>query len=477
MRINVIRRWLCILIIAALLPGPFSIALAESGAEAPAEAASTYSYDFNLHFQINPDDFPSRKKARIRGYAELLDMLDFQGTIIWNQETQSVDLTVSIIPITSPSAALSFHLYGIPSILYLESPLLGNQTVYFHNEVLMEFAYKVWDNLGIKLQYPALLYPFSTTYAFSGIQKAWQKKVKDFKKSGSVSYKSLTSIATSWAKSLESDHALKYWITDLAAPLSCEALVRSEFENLPNYLTKQVANKQALTVKVKNNTVTWRNSEKKTLFKKTTGDDGVEWALTLPATENNYVPSLSFSQKTAEDRMDFTLAGSYVRDKESEAIDSEALPATLLTISAEGASLPTRWPLAGNFSMSASVTGALLPNFSVQITGTGSERGALSLKLSEPLKPDESPVQLLSCLGTLTPSPEKPAVDYREDRTAQATGLFFMNDVSLQELVRKIIRPCVTGILDFIDVAPVSACQSIMDSLTDSGLLDLVLKE
>ena len=477
MRIHVIRRWLCMLIIAALLPGQFSAALAESSAGAPVEAASTYSYDFNLHFQINPEVFPSRKKARIRGYAELLDMLDFKGRIIWNQATESVDLTVSVIPVTSPSAALSLHLYGIPSILYLESPLLGDQTVYFHNEVLMEFAYKVWDNLGIKLQYPALLYPFSTTYAFSGIQKAWQKKVKEFKKSGSVSYKSLTSIATSWSKLLETDHALKYWITDLAAPLSCEALIRSEFENLPNYLTKQVAQKQALTVKVKNNTVTWKNSAKKTLFKQTTNDDGVEWALTLPATENNYVPSLSFSRKTADDRMDFALSGSYVRGEDAEEINSESVPATLLIISAEGTALPARWPLAGAFSASASVAGALLPNFSVRITGTGSESGALSLTFSQPLQPDEPPVQVLTCSGTLTPSEEKPAVDYREDRTSQATGLFFMNDVSLQELVRKIIRPCVTGILDFIDVAPVRACQSIMDSLTDSGLLDLVLKE
>jgi len=293
---NRIRRWFCLALAALMVFLLHPAALAEETAEPPAEA-TVYSYDYDLRFMINPEVFPPREKNRVRGYAELLNMLDFQGRIIWNPSTTSLDLTGSIIPVTSPSAAISFHLYGVPSILYLESPLLGDQTIYFHNDVLMEFAYKVWDNLGIKLQYPALLYPYSTEHAFSGLAKAWRKKVKTFTKSGSVSYKSLTSIATAWSKSLETDHALKYWITDLAAPLPCGELIWSEFTNLPNYLTKQVAKKEKLSIQVKKKTTTWRNSANQTLFTQKVSDQGITWSLTLPATETTTFLSSPFSRK------------------------------------------------------------------------------------------------------------------------------------------------------------------------------------
>ena len=462
----------CLLLATLLLLLPPAVLADEAASES---ADLLFSFDYDLHFSINPEVFPSREKARARGYAELLDMLDFKGRIIWNGATKSIDLTGSIIPSSAPSAAISFHLYGVPSIIYLESPLLGDQTVFFHNDVLMEFAYKVWDNLGIKLQYFALLHPFSTEHAFCGMARAWTKKVKPFEKSGGVSAKSLSYIASSWSKSLEEDHALKYWITDLAAPVPCGDLVWSEFNNLPNSLTKVVAKKQKLTVRVKKNKQTWLNSDNQTLFTHETHENGVDWALTLPATENNYLPSLSFHQQTTDERMDLSVSGSYVLSNKSVIVDSEMIPDNLLTFSLDGASLPTRWPFPGDFSLSSAVSGALLPNFSVSADGTGSAGGGLTLKVAQAFQSGEELVQMLTCTGTLTPSAEKNPVDYTEDRTAQATGLFFMNDVSLQELVRKIFRPCLEGILDFIDIAPVSACQSIMDSFTESGLLDLVL--
>ena len=121
-----------------------------------------YSYDFDLRFHMNADVFPARDRMRMQGYADLLNMIGLKGNLTFCPSNESFDLNAEIIPITNPDASISFRLYGTPKYVGLSSPLLGNETAWFQNPFLMEFAFKTWNNLRIPLQYPALLHPYVT---------------------------------------------------------------------------------------------------------------------------------------------------------------------------------------------------------------------------------------------------------------------------------------------------------------------------
>ena len=127
--------------------------------------SAVYSYDFDLRFHLDAEGFQPRIRSHIRGYAELLDMLSLKGNLTWSAETGSMDLDLSIIPLTNPSAAVSMHFFGIPEHICMSSSLIGNETIWLNNYVLMEFALKSWNNLHIPLQYIALLFPYVTENA------------------------------------------------------------------------------------------------------------------------------------------------------------------------------------------------------------------------------------------------------------------------------------------------------------------------
>ena len=52
-----------------------------------------------------------------------------------------------------------------------------------------------------------------------------------------------------------------------------------------------------------------------------------------------------------------------------------------------------------------------------------------------------------------------------------------LNDSSMGEFVENVARPLISGALHFLIDVPVSFCQSLMDDLTDSGILGLVLSK
>ena len=56
-------------------------------------------------------------------------------------------------------------------------------------------------------------------------------------------------------------------------------------------------------------------------------------------------------------------------------------------------------------------------------------------------------------------------------------NIFSVNDKTVSDFSRQIRRPLISGILNFLDVIPASACQSIMDDLEEYGLLNLLLGE
>ena len=86
-----------------------------------------------------------------------------------------------------------------------------------------------------------------------------------------------------------------------------------------------------------------------------------------------------------------------------------------------------------------------------------------------------SDAEVLQVFGTVIPRQLEAAPSYWEGDFVEYTNLFSVNDSSLRELAGRAAKPLLQGILDFLIEVPASACQSVMDDLTSSGLLSMAL--
>ena len=437
------------------------------------EVPEVYSYDFDLLFHMNADVFPARTRSHMQGYADLLNMLELKGNITCQPAAKSVDLNATVIPVTNPDAAISFRLYGIPEHMGLTSPLLGDETLWFQNLVLMEFAYKTWNNLRIPLQYATLLYPYVTENAFSGMAAAFSSRFGNIQKSRNVTAKELKSLSQDWAEVLRFDSRLKYWIYSLSLPAEKGYVMETEFNRLPEYLLNQLSGGKNLKVTVSGPSVTWTNAQKEVLFTRTESDSESEWALTLPATENGYLPRLSWKTSLLNNLWSLDLNGSYSLPEDSEETD---LPESLLSLSLDMNNWPAAWPMAASFDAELAIGGIIYPNTEMIFHGESREDGSFSIRLSQPV--DESGknvAEVLSISGSCVPVAPSSVPSYSLDDFSSCIAIFNVNDKTMDDFVHRIRRPLFFGILNFLDELPVSSCQSVMDDLEDYGVLDMVL--
>lgn len=452
------KRILSLLILLALI---FALPVYSSGESLPA----VYSYDFSLRFHLNADAFPVRLRSHMQGYADLFDLIEIRGNIAWCPDYQSMDLNAEIIPVTNPDASISFRLFGVPENMCLTSPLLGHETIWFANYVLMEFALKTWNNLHIPLQYPVLLYPYATENAFSRLASVWSAEIGRPAKSTSVSYNTLRSVSGQWNELLQTDSRLIYWISGVSAPSFCQAVLEEEFFRLPDFLLNQVALNDRLTVSVQGSTETWTNKNREILFTRTSDGLSDSWTLSLPATAGGYVPYMTCTSESENGLFFLSASGSY------------QIPGgeNLLSFTARLDSFPLSFPADAAFSASCSVSGSLLPGFDLTIHAESSQNGDFRLTLSQPVDQSAEPVVIFTGAGRFVPVEASSVPFFTQEELTSYISVFSVNDQTMSDFVHKIGRPLFFGILNFLNEVPARACQSVMDDLEDYGVLDMVL--
>ena len=436
----------------------------------------TLSYDFDLRFHMNADLFPVRERTRMQGYADLLNMLELKGNLTWRPSTQSFHLNLDIIPVSNPESAVSLLLYGIPEEMGLRSPLLGEETIWFQNPFLMEFAYKTWNNLHIPLQYFVLLFPYVTESAFRQLDSAWSRRFGSARKSTSFSRDDLVSLSREWESILHNDTRLKYWIYSISLPAKQGAVMENEFFKLPDYVLSRVFPKGGLKYRLNGADEIWSNAQGDILFTRNQQENSYDWLLSLPATENGYLPRMSFHSET--DRLtglkSCILEGSYNHPEDWNG-DSTSFPDSLLSVSLNMNGWPETLPADTAFDASLRIGGILYPQTDLTLRGASTSAGYLSLTLSEPVEENGAVVDVLSCSGTIVPSAPSDIPDYTLDDFSYCLSIFNVSDSSMDDFVHRIRRPLFFGILNFLDELPARACQSVMDDLEEYGVLDMVL--
>ena len=438
---------------------------------------SVYSYDFDLRFHLDAEGFQPRVRPHIRGYAELLDILSMKGNLTWSSETGSMDLELNIFPQTNPSAGFEMHFFGIPEHICMTSALIGNETIWFNNYVLMEFALKSWNNLHLPLQYLALLFPYVTENAFRHLTADWNETIGTVSKSQKIQINKLKKVSDLWTRTLQEDQRLIYWITGLSVLSEEHMILENEINMLPEYLIRKVAGNHDLTVRVEDNGIRWMNQEKQILYE--ASSDGSSWAFSLPLTENGYAPALTYSSLSSDGLSDLSVIGSYHLEnaEENNTGNAEGIPYSLLDFSLDIHALPETWPAESSFSSDLNVAGSMLPNFDIRMNGKTKENGEFVISVYDQASDSARSVSIMTCSGVLVPVEPKKVPVYNATDLTRHFNVFSVNDKTVSEFSQIIRRPLITGILNFLDEVPASACQSVMDDLEEYGLLNLLLGE
>ena len=164
---------------------------------------------------------------------------------------------------------------------------------------------------------------------------------------------------------------------------------------------------------------------------------------------------------------------------EEEEEDSQ-WPEVMIQLSASGDSIPTILPCDSSFSISSSVKGALYPNFDLTISGKTEKDGSVSVSFSVP-QSGTDPMPLLSCAGTILPSDVPvetvPDFNYEPEQLYGTFNFFSFSEYSMAYFKETVTDSLVKGLLDFVAAAPTAACQSLLDDLTDSGILSMMMDQ
>lgn len=440
---------------------------------ASAKDKTIYCYDFDLRFHLNSDEFPILERKKIMGYADLLNMLEFRGNLAWCPATQSMDLHLDLIPVSNPSAAISFRLYGVPDYMCLTSPLLESETIFLHNYALMEFAGKAWQTFHIPLPYLVLLDPYVTIGAFSSLVSEWHSKLGRMNRTRKVSKNRISSLAESWKNLVESDYRFSSWLNAATAPLPDSTIVEKELLALPDILLN-ITGRHSLHVTAENGTLICVNHLDQVLFEQISSEKKYQFSLTLPETGTNYIPALSYCTAEEDDTCSVSLQASWDKSP-SVSPDSADLPESLLRMNLILDGIPSAFPADAVIHSALKLNGYALPNLDFSLQLDSSSDGKVFLAISCPVG-DRASVSVCTCTGTVVPSAYEGNLKFKAGALSKNFNIFSVNDQTLYDFVHRTAKPLFTGLLNFLYEIPASSCQSIMDELEHTGILDLILK-
>ena len=508
-----LRRMLCLLCAFLLLL--YSVPALSASADV------NHSNDFDLSFYLNAGSFPELLRPRASGYASLINRLGIRGNISWNDKWQSFDLDAMLYYTDDPSLSYPLHIYGVNSRVFITSPMINNEVILLNMSALMEFSIKAKNTLGIPISYFALLIPYTTEYALSGLISSWQKTIGAAKKTGKKSIKKFRKLYSLWSDELMNDNYLRIWISGVAGGSDAPEAVELEINSLPDYLEKVTGGK-SLNVTVDPGSEIWQNTAGDTLFSRQESDDAASVMLSLPESSNGYKPYYSSVYRYEDQSFSMDINASLCRETDASGTDpardsensgdsipdeyaydtygssseydeyysedefegyedsdtpASIFPEKLLDFHLNGSGLPRELPADSAFKLSVSVMGALYPDYTFCLTGETKKDGAVTLSLSKPFNADTEPVEILRCTGNFLPAAEaKEVTDYLQENMDGCYNVFSFNEQKLNAFTEKVLPPLIRSIFSFVAAAPTSACQSFLDDLTDIGVLDMLLE-
>ncbi len=481
-----IRRMICIILSLLLL-------CSVSSASAGKRVRHVHSYDFDLTFSLNAEAFPRALQSRMSGYAALVNRLGIRGNISWtDRKSKAMEINATLYFTDRDSVTYPFRIFGVPVRMFITSSLIQDEVLFLNMPGLMAFSSKARSTLNIPLSYLAILWPYATSHAFKAVTDTWLHSVGSAQESRTVSLESLSDFSIRLEELLLDNQPLQNWIRAVAEGARSQDAVEAVFSDLPYYY-HLITGDRDLAVEISAGSETWKNAGGKTLYSRTETDHSFSMKLSLPAESYGYKPFFSFSRETGDQSVSFDCRASLTRkaasasagenkempgedeDYEEESDGGQSWPDCLLDVHATGSGIPRALPSDSSFSVTAAINGAVYPNFAFLLQGETKNDGSVTVELYKPSSGDSDPAKIFSCSGTILPGEAKKIPNYRKYDFYKTYNVFSFNEGSLGEFNRNVLPSLVMSILSFVEEAPVSACQSLLDDLTEMGVLDMLL--
>ena len=451
------KKFCCLLSVLILVALSFPV-----HAESPRTVTGV---DFDFRLCLDAEAFPPAQRTRIRGYADLLESLSFRGSFFYEPESKVLDLNLEISPVDPQASPVTLHFFGYPESVMLSSNLFGNETVVFSNISLLEFVVKIHEHLGLNLQYAALAYPYVYEYSLTPVLRRWHKIFYKKSESRIITTSKIKSFADYLEYAYTNHPNLELLIRTLCLSVDLEETIRSEIYNLPVYLTETLTRGRRIHITAEPGSEVWTVADKP-IYTHTVSDKFEHIETDLPETPGGYQPFLFFSRQLKKSGVTLDLNAGWTRLGEDDIVSCVFY----------GEDLPTEWP--GNvFSHGEAVlTGAIFPNFGFSWNLSADPEGRTIFSIGKPSYGDNAGELIFAAEGTVLPR-EFTVREYTSEEIAACVDILRVNDVSLADFKNKIMGDAVSGLIHFLAGIPASACQSILDDLTDLGILDLLLAQ
>lgn len=439
---NLLRRLPALALCICLLTG---CAAADSG-------ISAYSYALNI--TMNADEYPAADQSLLTGIADLFNMLHVSG--VYATDGTGFDNAVSLVLSNDEATRTGVEISGTPSHWYINSSLLGSETLMVNNLALLEFAMKAYAHMGMPLQYVALLInPYVHTSAFEWIQPQWTNTF-DGTRTRTVSRKDVLALAQYISDQGENTREFYYWVLAIARDIGIDASIFDSLYFLPDWAGR-VIDKKGILITVDETSEVWTTG-KTTLFTRTVSDGAESWQLTLPADDYGNTLEAAYSHSAEETAFTLTISANAPGDK--------------LSLAVTGDSLPEEFPFTGACSLQFDASGTILPQpvalrfnaisdgYYFIFTQTDATTGNAMLTLSGHVSPVTAPESL----------------SYQSKRNNDnAVNLLSVNDASLAELLSSVARPLISGAWPLLVRLPASSFASLFELLDQYDVLEMVI--
>ena len=459
------KKWISLVVACCLLTGVGLGRASDPGTE----PGRGYQFDFIV--RLNTETLSPLLQKRFQGYADLLDALHFEGSFVKSLTHGSFDLHLTISPINQQAKPISIYLHGASDLMYLNSSLLGEKTIVLNYDSFLEFSTKIYNHMGIPLQHLAYLYPYTYEYNLALPIGDFLYIVDRTDENGCITPQIVKHVRNGWSYRLEKDPPTQIFVSSAGLGSGYEEAFRAVAEELPEYFWETIAQEQEIQI-IRDDTrkkETW-HAACGDFLKMIQGEDYQEITLTLPKMKSGYLPSLfavHFTEGTWQSARLYAQIMSIDEHRED-----------LFDLQASYTSLPINWPANCQSLVNVNLKGGLVPNFGVSLFLTGEEDGHFTARFRKP-SPDEEPGPTMVIMdGFLQPMEGDTQVRVFDLHDGDGgLELFNSNDSSFEPFIAGIVQPVVKGTFDFLVGIPVSACQTIIDDLQETGVLSVLLGE
>lgn len=410
---------------------------------------------FTLSAEMFPDAYPEKDQSLMTGLSELVNMISLEG--VFQYDTDCIDLDMDVLLDGDESTRTGVRIYGNEAYWGIQSSLFGEQELSLNLQALLEFCMKAYFHLEIPLQRVGLFVtPYVHTNGWGTLTALWNQVMQAEKGTRTISRDDVLTLMRHLSEVAPTDRAFTYWVQAVALEAGYDGAINDFMSVLPEW-ADEFLDVEGIVITVEGEDETWSTGGA-TLFSRTVKDGWTTLSLSLPMTTDGYLISGFCTMKDNGANIDGHIRLTVTQDGES-----------ILDLRLSADNIPQIIPASGDFSLTYDITGDAMPDgFHFVVEGTA-EDGVFSLTQKDAVTGNA----MLTLRGTATPAAVTSPLNWQ---LSDITGLefFSVSDVTLSQFISEVKLPLLKGMIPLLTHAPMAACQSLMDLVTDTGIFDVL---